>query len=237
MLIINDIFLGFIRALMLILNGNSEVIHITLLSLRVSGTATLIGACISIPLGTMLAMYNFPGKSFVTHVMNTMISLPPVVVGLLVFLLLSTQGPLGFLELLYTPTAMIFAQLILVIPICMAVTFSSITSVDRRIQDTISSLNFSSIWKIKIMINETKIGILTSIIAGFGAAISEVGAIMIVGGNLNGFTRVLTSAIVLKTNQGMFDEAIALGLILLFLAFIINGVMTFLQFKIKKGIK
>jgi len=155
--------------------------------------------------------------------------LPPVVVGLLVYLLLSASGPLGPLQLLYTPNAMVIAQLIIAIPIVVGVTISAVGSVDKSIRDKALSLGASKYQLILTIIREARVGLITAVILAFGAAISEVGAVMIVGGNIRWYTRVLTSAIVFETELGEFSIAIALGLILLLLAFIINWVLTYLQ--------
>lgn len=225
----DELLQGLQRAIELILSGDPEVARITVLSLRVSGTAVLLGSMVGIPLGALIALKPFPGKSLVRWIVNTLMGLPPVVVGLVFYLLLSSSGPMGFLRLLWTPEAMIIAQLVMVLPISMGLTTSAVAGVNPEIRERALSLGASSWQQTLTVLREARFGILTSIVASFGAAISEVGAVMMVGGNLLGFTRVLTTGIVLLTNQGKFDEALALGIILLGLAFLINGILTALQ--------
>ncbi|MDI9644198.1 MAG: ABC transporter permease [Candidatus Verstraetearchaeota archaeon] len=225
-----EIFIdGTIRAVEIILSGNPEIFQITLLSLRVSLTATLLGALFGIPVGYLVAIRNFPGKSLCIAVINTLMGIPPVVVGLVVYLMLSSDGPLGFLRILYTPSAMVIAQTVLTFPVTCGITISSIISLNPRLKETLVSLSAPRFWEAVILINEIRIGIITSFITAFGAAISEVGAIMMVGGNLLGYTRALTTAIVLYTNKGEFSMAIALGIILLILALFVNLTLTALQ--------
>lgn len=222
---------GVAKAVQLILSGDPTVLQITFLSIVVSGTATLLGALIGIPLGTVTSLKQFKGKSAVVQVVNTLTGLPPVVVGLVLYLVLSNSGPLGFLRLLYTPQAMMLAQLVMVMPITMSITISSVSAIDPDVREAAMSLGASPLDETLIMLNEARVGLLTSVVVGFGSAISEVGAIMMVGGNLLGYTRVLTGAIVLLTNQGEFAEAIALGIILLSLAFVVNILLTILRSK------
>lgn len=231
-----DLLYGVFRALQLILSGDPEILEITFLSLRVSGAATLLGAAIGIPLGAAVALRTFRGRALVISLINTFMGLPPVVVGLVLYIVLSSYGPLGFLHLLFTPEAMIAAQLIMVTPITAGVALSAISSVDARLREAAISLGADPIQETMIILNEARLGLLTSLVVGFGAAISEVGAIMIVGGNLLGYTRALTTAVVLLTSQGEFVEAIALGMILLGLAFSINLILTYLQVRTKAGL-
>ena len=220
---------GLIKAFWLIVSFDREVYEIMFLSLRVSGIAVLIGALLGVPSGATIGLSEFFGKRFLVSIVNTLMGLPPVVVGLLVYLLLSTSGPLGVFQLLYKPEAMIIAQLIMVIPIVMGVTISSVSSVSKAIREKALSLGATN-WQMTLkVLREAKLGILTALIVSFGAAISEVGAVMIVGGNIRWATRVLTTAIVFETELGEFGLAIALGLILLLLAFVINWVLTYLQ--------
>jgi tungstate transport system permease protein len=216
-----------------------EILSITLLSLRVSGTAVSIGALIGVPLGVILGFSQFKGKRtlirfvdvMLKSVVNTFMGLPPVVVGLLVYLLLTTSGPLGWLGLLYTPTAMIITQLIMGIPIIVGVTMSAIGSVEKAIRERALSLGATETQAAWLVLKEARMGVLTSIIVAFGAAISEVGGIMITGGNIRWWTRTLTTAIVVETGLGNFDMALTLGAILLSMAFIINLALTILQLK------
>jgi len=226
---LNLILEGLVKAFWLIISFDREVYEIMLLSLRVSGIAVLIGALLGVPSGATVGLKEFFGKRFLMSIVNTLMGLPPVVVGLLVYLLLSTSGPLGVFQLLYTPEAMIIAQLIMVIPIVMGVTVSSVSSIGKAIREKALSLGATN-WQMTLkVLKEARLGILTALIVSFGAAISEVGAVMIVGGNIRWATRVLTTAIVFETELGEFGLAIALGLILLLLAFMINWALTYLQ--------
>ncbi len=216
-----------------------EILNITLLSLRVSGMAVLIGALIGIPVGALLGLKQFKGKRTVMRfvdimlksIINTFMGLPPVVVGLTVYLLLTASGPLGWLGILYTPTAMIITQLIMVVPIIIGVTMSAVGSVEKSIREKALSLGATETQAAWLVLREARMGVLTSIIAAFGAAISEVGGIMITGGNIRWWTRTLTTAIVIETELGNFTMALTLGAILLSMAFIINLALTIVQVK------
>jgi len=216
-----------------------EILSITLLSLRVSGTAVLIGALIGVPIGTVLGLGRFKGKQTLMHfinitltsIVNTFMGLPPVVVGLVVYLLLTSSGPLGPLGLLYTPTAMIITQFIMAVPIITGVTMSAVGSVEKAIREKALSLGATDRQAAWTVLREARMGVLTAIIVAFGAAISEVGGIMITGGNIRWVTRTLTTAIVVETNLGDFDLAISLGVILLSIAFTINLVLTIIQLR------
>lgn len=228
-----------LRVLQLIFSLNPKILNITLLSLRVSGTAVLIGAFIGVPIGTVLGLGQFRAKqSFMRFVdltlrsiVNTFMGLPPVVVGLVVYLLLTTSGPLGPLGLLYKPAAMIITQLIMVVPIITGVTMSAVGSVEKGIREKAVSLGATERQAAWTVLSEARTGMLTAIIVAFGAAISEVGGIMITGGNIRWHTRTLTTAIVQEVNLGDFNKAITLGVILLSLAFSINLVLTIMQLR------
>lgn len=220
---------GLIKAFWLLVSGDSEVYGIMLLTLDISGIAVLLGASLGIPTGAAIALREFPGKRLLMSIINTLMGLPPVVVGLFVYLALSSSGPLGPLQLLYTPTAMMVAQLIIAMPIVVGVTVSAVGSVDRAIRDKALSLGATRFQLAWTILKEAKVGLVTATILAFGAAISEVGAVMIVGGNIRWVTRVLTTAIVFETELGDFSMAIALGMILLLLAFVINWVLTRMQ--------
>jgi len=220
---------GLARAFWLLVSLDPEIYSIMLLTLRVSGIAVVVGAVLGIPAGAAVALNDFSGKRFLISIINTLMGLPPVVVGLLVYLVLSTSGPLGPLQLLYTPTAMILAQTIMALPIVSGITISSITAVNRSIRDKALSLGATQSQLIIAILKEARLGLLTALIVSFGAAISEVGAVMIVGGNIRWSTRVLTTAIVLETEMGEFGVAMAIGIILLLLSFIINAVLTHMQ--------
>ncbi|MDD1719356.1 MAG: ABC transporter permease [Methanoregulaceae archaeon] len=206
-----------------------EIIRITTLSLAVSLTSTALSAAISIPLGTLIYYREFFGKRMLINIIQTLYALPTVLAGLLLFLLLSNQGPLGPLGLLFTPTGMILAQMILVTPLIVGLTISALSGIDREMRNAISSLGATTFQSILTLIQEARFAILAAVILGFGRAISEVGAAMIIGGNIRGYsgslisgTRVLTTAISLETSQGDFAFAIALGIILLGVAVVVN---------------
>ncbi len=227
----NPILDGLARAFWLLLSFDPEIYSVMLLTLRVSGGAVVVGAVLGIPFGAAVALNDFLGKRFLVSIINTLMGLPPVVVGLLVYLLLSTSGPLGPLQLLYTPTAMILAQTIMTLPIVSGITISSITAVDRAIRDKALSLGATQSQLIIAILKEARLGLLTALIVAFGSAISEVGAVMIVGGNIRWSTRVLTTAIVLETEMGEFGVAMAIGIILLIISFVINAVLTHMQWR------
>jgi len=221
---------------------HEEIWNITLLSLRISGTAVLIGALIGIPIGAVLGFRQFKGKQILMRfvdvmlktMINTFMGLPPVVVGLVIYLLLTASGPLGWLGLLYTPTAMIITQLVMVIPIIIGVTMSTVGSVEKSIRERALSLGATDTQAAWLVLREARRGVLTSIIIAFGAAISEVGGIMITGGNIRWMTRTLTTAIVVETELGNFTMALILGIILLSIAFAINLGLTILQLRERK---
>jgi len=212
---------------------NNEIVSITALSFQVSLSAVFLGAIIGIPLGTLLGLKDFRGKQLVITLTNTFMGLPPVVIGLVLYLLLSRSGFLGPLQLLYTPGAMIFAQFIMAIPIIAGLSYSAIAAVPERLIDYAVSLGASRRQLTWIIIREAKVGILAALVAAFGGAISEVGAIMLVGGNIRYLTRTLTTAIVLYTSTGEFDIAISLGIILLSTSFVVNLFLTHLQSRYK----
>jgi tungstate transport system permease protein len=220
---------GLIKAFVLLVTLDPEVYSIMALTLRISGLAVLTGAVVGFPVGATAALSEFRGKRLFVSVVNTLMGLPPVVVGLLVYLILSTSGPLGPLQLLYTPEAMVVAQWIMAVPIIVGVTISAVGAVDKSIRDKALSLGASKYQLVLTVIGEARVGLFTAVMLAFGAATSEVGAVMIVGGNIRWSTRVLTTAIVFETELGQFSVAIALGLILLLLAFVINWVLTYLQ--------
>lgn len=198
---------------------------IIFLSLKVSLTAVVIAVLIGAPVGAVLGIWSFPGRKVLIVISNAMMALPPVVVGLGVYLLLSRAGPLGSLGILFTPSAMIVAQSILILPIIVALSRDAISPILREYEPLMISLDVSSTQKVKTLLWDARFGILTAIFAGFGRAIAEVGAVIIVGGNINGVTRVMTTAIALETSKGKLELALALGLILITIAIIINAVV------------
>lgn len=219
---------GFMQAIHLIVSLNPEVIAITQLSLQVSATAVILSALVGIPVGVLIALNEFPFKKSLIMVINTLMGLPPVVAGLMVFLMVSRAGPLGSFGVLFTPTAMIIAQFILVMPIITGLSISAARAVDRSVIETAISLGARKFETVLLVVNEARQALFTAVIAGFGRAIAEVGAVMIVGGDIRWNTRVLTTSIVLETRKGEFDMAIALGLILLALSFTVNLIVNYL---------
>lgn len=222
---------GIVKAFELIISFDPEVMGITWLSLKISGTATFISLFIGISIGTGVALTHFRGKRIVISLINTGMGLPPVVVGLFVTILIWRSGPLGFLEILYTPYAMIIAQAIIATPIVMGISLASIQNLPPNLRLQILSLGASRRQMVWVLIKESKLPLLAAVMAGFGGVISEVGASIMVGGNIKGYSRVLTTATVMETGKGNFDVAIALGIILLILAFLVNLLLTLIQQK------
>ena len=222
----SEIIDGFITAVTLVVTLNPEVYEIAFRSIYITFTATLIASVISIPLALYLAFHDFRGKTSIVNLIHTLYALPTVLIGLLVFLMLSRQGPLGFLGLLFTPTGMIIGQVILVIPILVGLTYSAVTSLDPIVKDTIISLGADYMQFLVSILREVRFVIYAAIAMAFGRAISEVGAAIIIGGNIKGFTRILTTAISLETSMGNIELSMALGIILLFIALVVNFVMT-----------
>jgi len=213
----------------LLLAGDAEVWSVTWLSLRISATATLLALALGIPLGTALALSRFTGRGFIISLVNTGMGLPPVVVGLFVTIVLWRNGALGFLELLYTPTAMILAQLVIAAPIVIGLTLAAIQQIPEKFRLQLLGLGASHAQVVRMLLKEARLPMLAAVMAGFGAVISEVGASLMVGGNIRNSTRVLTTATVLETGKGNFDVAIALSLILLALMFLVNWALTWIQ--------
>ncbi|HTK93264.1 MAG TPA: ABC transporter permease [Verrucomicrobiae bacterium] len=220
---------GILHAFRLLLSGDPEVWQITFLSLQISGAATLLSLAIGIPAGTALALSRFPGRGLVVSLVNTGMGLPPVVVGLFVTILLWRNGVLGALELLYTPTAMVLAQLVIAAPIVTGLTMAAVQQVPERFRLQVLALGASRTQMTWVLVKEARLPLLAAMMAGFGGVISEVGASMMVGGNLKGSTRVLTTATVLETSKGNFDIAIALSVILLAITFLVNWALTAIQ--------
>lgn len=220
---------GIVRAIQLLFQGDPEVVRITLLSLEVSGIATLISILIGLPLGTFLALVHFRSRHFWISLINTGMALPPVVVGLVVSIFLWRSGPLGSLNLIYTPAAIVIAQVLISFPLAAGLTISSLQQLDPRLRVQLLGLGASKAQMILALWKEARLALVAALIAAFGSVISEVGASMMVGGNLKGSTRVLTTAIVLETSRGEFASAIALSIILLALAFLVNAALTNLQ--------
>ena len=225
----NSFTQGFIQAFHLILNLDKELFSIILLSLKVSGFALIIATLIGLPAGALLGLTRFRGRGLAISTANTLMGLPPVVVGLFVYLLLSRKGPLGFMGLLYSPSAMIIAQTILAFPIVVSLCQSAIVNVDPIIRQAARTLGAAPTQVTVTIINEARYGILSAIIAAFGRVMAEVGSILIVGGNIAGYTRVMTTTIALETDKGNFELALALGIILLAISFVINAALHIVQ--------
>lgn len=217
----SEIATGITQAIYLIVTLNPDVLHIAALSVYVSLAATLLAACISIPLGGLIHFREFHGKQTLILIIQTLYSVPTVVVGLILYLLLSRSGPLGFFGLLFTPEGMILGQMVLIIPITTGLVISALSGVDRNISDTLVSLGATEFQGIVQIVKEARLAILSAVILAFGRAISEVGVAMMIGGNIAGQTRVLTTAIALQTGMGEFGLSIALGIILLAIALVI----------------
>jgi len=210
-------------ALQFVLSGNADLVEIVLLSVQVSITASVLALIIGLPIGALVAVARFPGRSVVLVVMNALMGLPPVVVGLLVYLHLSRSGPLGFLGLLYTPTAMIIAQTILITPIVAALSRQLIEDLHAEYAPLFRSLCLTRLQTMRALLWDARYSLITVALAGFGRAVAEVGAVIIVGGNIDHLTRVMTTAIALETSKGELALALALGMILLVLALVVNG--------------
>ena len=218
----NDIWAGLEAAFWLIVTLDADLLEITIRSLQVSLTALVIASIIALPLGTWLAIRRFRFRRATIAVLNAFMGLPPVVVGLIVFLLLSRSGPFGVLGLLFTPTAMICAQVIIITPLIASITHQAMRELWAEYHDLLISLNTTGWQRIKTLIVDGRRALLTAALAGFGRAIGEVGAIMIVGGNIDHATRVLTTAIALETGKGNFALALGLGFVLIALALAVN---------------
>ena len=220
---------GFIRAFQLLATLDPDVLEISFRTLQVSGIATLISVLIGFPAGTALALTRFFGRGFLVSLVNFGMGLPPVVVGFVVWLLLMRYGPLGALGLLYSPTAMIIAQAVIASPIVAGFTLAAVQSIDPKLRLQILSLGATRLQYLLLLLWESRPGILAAVIAGFGRVLGEVGASMMVGGNIRGYTRVLTTATVLEVSKGKFELAAALSIILLALSFFIMAALSYLQ--------
>lgn len=225
-----SIFLeGLRRALDLILSGDPDLVDACWRTLQVSGTATLISLVLGVPAGVALALGRFPGRTAVVALVNTGMGLPPVVVGLFVMIFLWRSGPLGRLGLLYTPAAMVIAQTLIALPLVAGVSVAAVQALPARLRLQVEALGATRVQSAWLLAREARLPLLAAVMAGFGAVVSEVGASLMVGGNLRGSTRVLTTATVLEASKGNFASAIALGLVLLALTYAINALLTRLQ--------
>lgn len=220
---------GILKAAQLLASLDSEVLGIAWLSLKVSGLATLFSLVIGISAGTLVALTSFPGKKVLVSVVNTGMGLPPVVVGLFVSIMLWRNGPLGYLELLYTPTAIVIAQTVIATPIVMGITIGAMQNLPANLRLQILALGATRTQMVMMLVREARLPLMAGVMAGFGGVISEVGASIMVGGNVRGYTRVLTTATVMETGRGNFDIAIALSVILLLFCFAVNYILTYIQ--------
>ena len=220
---------GFRRAVVLVLGGDPEIWAVLWLSLQVTGSATLLALALGIPAGVGLALTRFPGRTLVVSAVNTGMGLPPVVVGLFVTLLLWRSGPLGGWEILYTPAAIVIAQAVIAAPIVTGITLAAVQNVPAKFRLQLLALGASRAQMIGVVLREARLPMLAAVMAGFGGIISEIGASMMVGGNIKGQTRTLTTAMVLETGKGEFGVAIALSILLLLLVFGVNWALTTIQ--------
>ncbi len=229
--ILDFIIEGIRKAFQLIFTLDSEIFSIVLLSLKVSLTAVILASLLGVYLGFLMAVKDYWGKRFTVSLVNTLLALPTVVIGLIVYSLISRRGPLGIFGLLYTPSAMIIGQFILAVPIIIALTHSAVQGIDKRVRNTALTLGATEAQSAWTVIKEARYAVLAAVITGFGRVIAEVGAAMMLGGNIKGSTRVMTTAIALETAKGEFGFAIALGIILLFVSFGINILLHYFQDK------
>jgi len=224
-----ELWEGLKEAIRLLAEGDAELRDIALRTVLVSGTATLIAMLIGVPLGYAIARGRFVGRTLLLGAVNTGMGMPPVVIGLIVWLMLVRSGPFGDFELIYTKRAMIIAQTIIAVPLVMGFTAAAVQSLPAQLPDLLRSLGAGRLRTLWLLGKEAQLGLLAAVMAGFGAAVSEIGASMTTGGNLQGNTRVLTTAIVTETSRGQNERAIALGIVLLGMAFTVNLALTFVQ--------
>lgn len=225
---------GLIKAFEMLVKGDPEVFEIAFRTIRVSVTAVIISTILGIPCGVFLGLKRFRGRKFILTIINILMGLPPVVAGLWVTIFLWRSGPLGNLSLLFTPTAIVIAQVLVSFPIITGLTASAFQQIDEKMLLQIKALGPTKVQTLKILLLETRVSILAAIIAGFGRVIAEVGAAQMVGGNLRGETRILTTAIVMEVSKGNFDIAFALSFVLMGIAFLITFLLTHMQQRSKK---
>ncbi len=222
-----------LAALQLLLNLDADVWQVITTSVMISVIAAILSAVLAVPAGVMMAIHSFPGKNSLQHLLNTLMAMPTVVIGLLLYGLLSRMGPLGDWGLLYTPTAIIMAQAILILPIMMNLTITAVKGADPRLLPTLKSLGADRRQQTLQIMRTVRLAIVIAIISGFGRAIGEVGAAMMLGGNIEGYTRTMTTAIALETSKGEFELALALGIVLLLIAFLLNFTLSALDKRIQ----
>jgi len=226
---LTEIWQGFIKAIELIVSLDPEVMEIAGRSLMISVTSALLASLICIPLASLIHFHHFPGKRILINLIQTFFSIPTVAIGLFVFVLFSRAGPLGGLNLMFTPTVMVLGQMILITPLLLGLTISALSGVDKTIVDTARSLGASSFQTAVVVLREARFAVMAAIIMGFGRAISEVGIAIMVGGNIRGFTRTITTAISLETSKGDLELSIALGIILILIALMVNVALNRIQ--------
>ncbi len=224
-----EIWHGLTKAIELIISLDPDVMEIAGRSLGISVTSALLASLICVPLSSLIHFHRFPGKRTLINLIQTFFSIPTVAIGLFVFILFSRAGPLGGLSLLFTPTVMVLGQMILITPILLGLTISALSGVDKAILDTARSLGASGLQTAVVVLREARFAVMAAVIMGFGRAISEVGIALMVGGNIKGFTRVITTAISLETSKGDLELSIALGIILIFIALVINIALNRIQ--------
>jgi len=226
---LDEIIGGLVRAVELILTLNPEVVQVTFRSLGISVTSVLLASTINIPLGGLIHFSDFRGKRALVNLIHTLYSLPTVTVGLLVYLLISRSGPLGWLDLLFNPAGMVLGQAILITPIMLGLTITALDAISRDIRDTTMSLGASEMQSLRAIAREAQPALVSAVLLGFGRALSEVGVAMMIGGNIRGHTRVLTTAISLETSMGNLELSLALGIILLSISLLVNLAMSLSQ--------
>lgn len=224
-----EIWHGLTKAVELIVSLDPEVMEIAGRSLTISVTSAFLASLICLPLGSLIHFGYFPGKRLLINLIQTFYSVPTVAIGLFVFILFSRAGPLGGLNLLFTPTVMVLGQMVLIIPILLGLTISAVSGVDKAVLDTARSLGASGFQVAIVVLREARFAVIAAVIMGFSRAISEVGIALMVGGNIKGFTRVITTAISLETSKGDLELSIALGIVLIFIALVINIVLNRIQ--------
>lgn len=222
-------FQSVLAAQRLLLSFDADVWFIIWTSLKITLTAIISSSVFAIPLGVWLALQQFPGKRLLHNILNALMAIPTVMIGLVLYGLLSRKGPLGELGLLYSPTAIILGQIVLILPILLSVTMSAVESGDRQLVPTLKSLGATTTQQIWLVLTELKLLIMTGIVLAFSRAIGEVGAAMMLGGNIAGLSRTMTTAIALETGKGEFEMGLALGIMLLLIAFLLNGILQLLQ--------
>jgi len=226
---LTELWQGLLKAFDLIVSLDPEVLEIAGRSLRLSLTSAVIGSIICLPIASLIHFNRFRGKRFLISLIQTSYSVPTVAVGLFIFVLISNAGPLGFLGILFTPAAIVFGQVVLIAPVLLGLTIAALSGTDKAITDTACSLGASRVQTAVLVIKEARFAVMAAVIMGFGRAISEVGVSLMVGGNIRGFTRVITTAISLETSKGDLELSLALGIILILIALVINIVLSRIQ--------